>query len=65
MKRLEEKNKVDLKRIDFLLLPTGSLQEISLSNPWSDEFLVIADKFDKIKKNYSQQNLNCIKTQFS
>ncbi|MBN1316955.1 MAG: hypothetical protein JXA42_15855 [Anaerolineales bacterium] len=37
------------RRQDFKLLfaPTGSLQEISIYNGWGDEFLDLANQFDK------------------
>ena len=35
----------DLK---ILFAPTGSLQEHSISNGWADEYLVLAERFDKI-----------------
>ncbi|MFT5819288.1 MAG: hypothetical protein ACI8ZM_000511 [Crocinitomix sp.] len=50
--RLDKRNRFHIKRISFLFLPTGPLQEISLANPWSDEFLVLADRFDTIIENY-------------
>lgn len=34
-------------RINFLFLPTGALQEISIDNGWGNEYLKIADIFDK------------------
>lgn len=34
-------------RINFLFLPTGALQEISIDNGWGDKYVKIADIFDK------------------
>lgn len=33
--------------IHFLFLPTGALQEISIDNGWGDEYVQIANVFDK------------------
>jgi hypothetical protein len=35
---------------DVLFLPTGPLQELSLSSGWGDEFIVLANRFDSAKK---------------
>ena len=40
-----DKNVVD--RLCYLLSPTGSLQEISISSGWGYEFLDIADALEK------------------
>lgn len=33
--------------IELLFLPTGPLQEVSLSSGWGDRFLALADRFDQ------------------
>lgn len=33
-------------RIAVLFAPTGSMQEVSLSSGWADEFLILAERFD-------------------
>jgi hypothetical protein len=33
--------------IEFLFLPTGDIQEVSVSSGWGAEFLTLADNFDK------------------
>src|ERR1700733_7743026 len=39
--------------VEFLFLPTGDIQEVSLSSGWSAEFLALAQRFDRtIKKAY-------------
>ena len=39
--------------IEFLFLPTGDIQEVSLSSGWSAEFLSLAERFDRaIKASY-------------
>jgi hypothetical protein len=35
---------------DVMFLPTGPLQELSLSSGWGDEFIVLASRFDAAKK---------------
>ena len=35
-------------KIKMLFLPTGTLQEHSMSNSWSDEFLNLSKKFDRL-----------------
>ncbi|WP_127492981.1 hypothetical protein [Paenibacillus glycanilyticus] len=37
-----------MKDIQFFIAPTGSMQEISISNGWSDEFIVITEKLDQL-----------------
>ena len=34
-------------KIKFLFLPTGALQEISISNNWGDEYLKISEIVDR------------------
>ena len=41
-----DKNAVD--RLCFLLAPTGSLQEISISSGWENEYLEIATALEKL-----------------
>jgi hypothetical protein len=36
--------------IAVLFLPTGPIQEVSLSSGWGDEFLTLATKFDDVAK---------------
>jgi len=44
--QIEKQDKSAMNRLLFLLAPTGSLQEISLSSGWSYEFLEIADALE-------------------
>ncbi|HLP37943.1 hypothetical protein [Lacibacter sp.] len=49
-------NLQSLKAIDRHFAPTSTLQEHSISNGWSDEYLRLAEKFDAIYsslKNHS------------
>ncbi|MCA9013759.1 MAG: hypothetical protein KDA77_00380 [Planctomycetaceae bacterium] len=45
---LQESRPLDLNELRFLFAPTGPLQETSMSNNWSDEFLLLAEQFDNI-----------------
>lgn len=36
----------DIQRLIFLLVPTGDLQEISISSGWGDEFIDIAESLE-------------------
>jgi hypothetical protein len=36
--------------IEILFLPTGPLQELSLSGGWGDEFCALADRFDALPR---------------
>jgi hypothetical protein len=37
----------DTRGMTVLFLPTGPLQEVSLSSGWGDEFVALADRFDR------------------
>lgn len=39
-----------IKDINFLFAPTGSLQEISISNDWVDKFIGISSVVDDLTK---------------
>jgi len=41
--KIEKQDESARHKLLFLLLPTGDLQEISLSSGWGDEFLEIAE----------------------
>lgn len=50
---IQEIQRGNIKVIDDLSVEfaaTSSLQEHSLGNGWSDEYLIIAEEFDKIKR---------------
>jgi hypothetical protein len=50
---ISEIERSNLEIIDDLALefaPTSSLQEHSLSNGWSDDYLIITEEFDSIQK---------------
>ncbi len=56
--RLKIKDHTVLRDLEILFAPTGSLQEISISNGWSDEFLVLAQEFDHLYEQIKQASLN-------
>ena len=41
-------SKPDVGELTLLFAPTGPLQETSISNDWSEEFLAIASEFDAL-----------------
>ena len=43
---LESSLPADINQLRFLFVVTGPLQETSMSNGWSDEFLKLAARFD-------------------
>jgi hypothetical protein len=44
--RLEKGDLSKAEDLRVLFLPTGPMQELSLSSGWADEFLKLADRFD-------------------
>ena len=56
-KYIQEIQNGNMKVIDELSVEfavTSSLQEHSLGNGWSDEYLIIAEKFDRIERRVKQ-----------
>jgi hypothetical protein len=51
---LEENKKAGLEFFQLLFLPTGTLQEISIQNGWSEEYLKLAAEFDSIYEKVYQ-----------
>jgi hypothetical protein len=45
--KLENDLAVDPGEISILFLPTGPIQEVSLSSGWGDEFLALAERVDR------------------
>ena len=43
-------NKIDKERLKFIILPTNSLQDISIYNGWGDEFCELSSELDKLLK---------------
>jgi hypothetical protein len=52
---LQQNHKQILEEINFHFTPTGTFQEHSMSNGWSEEYSMLAERFDKtynlLKKN--------------
>lgn len=48
IKRIEALDGTVIRELNLLFAPSGVLQEISINNCWSDEFIEISEKFDKI-----------------
>ena len=46
--QLKANNMNGLEELYKLFLPTCTLQDISIPNGWSDEYLRLAERFDKI-----------------
>ncbi|MFE3454286.1 hypothetical protein ACFXJ8_35715 [Nonomuraea sp. NPDC059194] len=47
--RLRRGDGSTLGELEFLFLPTGPLQEVSISSGWGDQFLVLAGRFDRAR----------------
>jgi hypothetical protein len=45
-----------IPEIGFLFAPTGPIQEVSLSSGWENEFLELAEQFDKEYKIVKNQS---------
>ncbi|MBC7487821.1 MAG: hypothetical protein H7282_13845 [Cytophagaceae bacterium] len=46
--QLTEGNEEVLNTLNLLFAPTSTFQELSIANNWSDEYLAMAEEFDKI-----------------
>ncbi len=53
--RLSYCNFATLKKVNFCFRPTGKYQEISISNGWGDDFIKLADNFDKLYNELTQK----------
>ncbi len=53
---LQAGNATSIEKIKTLLLPTGTLQEHSISNGWGDEFLDLSERFDQLYMTIKHQN---------
>ncbi len=47
---LSSGKKVDIKKLDLHFAPTSSLQEISMDNNWTEEYLRLSSEYDKLIK---------------
>ena len=50
LKSCIEENKIDKKKLSFIILPTNVLQDISIDNGWGDEFCELSSELDKLLK---------------
>ncbi|MEM9367524.1 MAG: hypothetical protein AAGD07_16145 [Planctomycetota bacterium] len=48
LKAVTSQTRPDADKLTFLFLPTGPLQETSMSNGWADEFLTLSAEFDAL-----------------
>ena len=49
--KVEGGQKFDRRKLSLLFAPTGNIQEVSLSSGWGDQFLELAEDYDRaIKK---------------
>ena len=39
---------VNVSKLNYLFLPTAPLQEIAMENGWVDEYLELAEQFDRL-----------------
>ncbi|HSZ72925.1 MAG TPA: hypothetical protein VK750_09630 [Cytophagaceae bacterium] len=46
--KLTDGNEEVIDTLDILFAPTSTFQELSIANNWSDEYLAMAEEFDKI-----------------
>jgi len=46
--KLTEGNEEVMDTLNLLFAPTSTFQELSIANNWSDEYLAMAEEFDKI-----------------
>ena len=46
--KIDNNKKIEIDAIYYLIVPTGSLQEISIDNGWDEEFITIANRIEKI-----------------
>lgn len=44
--RLKENNILYLSELTIIFAPTGSFQEVSISNGWGNEYIQLASRFD-------------------
>lgn len=48
IQQLKAGNANCLRQLDTLFAPTGSFQELAISNGWGDEYIRLAEEFDKL-----------------
>ena len=58
IKKLETCNFETLDKMKVEFLPTGTYQELSASNKWGEEYLILAKQFDKVFKHLTKRKNN-------
>ena len=48
LKNINKNKKINIKKLNYLFFAAAPLQEISMANGWVNEYLELAEKFDKI-----------------
>jgi hypothetical protein len=56
IRELQAGNNTCLEKLHVLFLPTGTLQEHSISNGWADEYIVLSENFDKVSATMKNHN---------
>ena len=60
--RIESGDMPKRSELEFLFLPTGPIQEVSESSGWGEEFLSVANRFDKgVEIAYSTGVIACLR----
>lgn len=47
VEKIASNQPVDVEQLNFLFLPTGCIQEISIDNGWGDEFVELSKPLDE------------------
>ena len=56
IQELQTGNNTCLEKLRVLFLPTGTLQEHSISNGWADVYIVLSENFDKVSATMKNHN---------
>lgn len=60
--RIELGDMPDRSALELLFLPTGPIQEVSLSSGWGEQFLRLADRFDAaVERAYGTRLLGLLR----
>jgi len=51
LEKLKNNDKTVLKELEIIFLPTGSLQDLSISSGWGDKYIDLSKKFDYLHSN--------------
>ncbi|MDB5257075.1 MAG: hypothetical protein JWM14_1770 [Chitinophagaceae bacterium] len=54
--KLTAGNEEVLDTLNLLFAPTSTFQELSIANNWSDEYLAMAEEFDKLFEKLKKKN---------